>query len=368
MTLGFTPDPNTPLTFLTYAQRFGTFSIGPLPPLSGGLSWTPRYAAHAFSLVAQKLQPVLPLRLDAHVASAGVHNLNQVLEPGERVLVEPVWSNPSTGPFDFSAFLGNFTGPSGATYTISKSDASYGTIPAGQSAGCFSATGNCYEVSVDNPATRPAAHWDATVDEFGNDGNTVGSWTLHIGNSFGDVAPTAPQYRFVETLFHNLITSGCGGGAYCPSQDVTRAQMSVFLLKAKFGASYVPPPATLGVFADVPSNGFAADFIENLYSLGVTGGCGGGNFCPNSSATRAQMAVFLLKTDGGPSYTPPACSVSPFTDVPCSNGFAPWIVELVSRGITAGCAPGLYCPGSSVTRGQMAVFLTTTFLLTLNGI
>ncbi len=36
-------------------------------------------------------------------------------------------------------------------------------------------------------------------------------------------------YRFVETLFHNGITAGCGGGKYCPTSNVTRWQMAVFL-------------------------------------------------------------------------------------------------------------------------------------------
>jgi hypothetical protein len=73
------------------------------------------------------------------------------------------------------------------------------------------------------------------------------------------------------------------------------------------------------------------------------------------------MAVFLLRTAGGPTYVPPACVTPTFSDVPCSSPFARWIEELARRGITAGCGSGLYCPSTPVTRGQMAVFLTTTF-------
>jgi hypothetical protein len=43
------------------------------------------------------------------------------------------------------------------------------------------------------------------------------------------------------------------------------------------------------------------------------------------------------------------------------------VQELVARGITAGCAAGLYCPTDPVTRAQMAVFLTKTFTLALYG-
>jgi hypothetical protein len=73
------------------------------------------------------------------------------------------------------------------------------------------------------------------------------------------------------------------------------------------------------------------------------------------------MAVFLLLAKEGSGYTPPACSTPTFNDVPCSSSFAPWVDELARRGVTGGCGGGAYCPAGSVTRGQMAVFLATTF-------
>ena len=39
------------------------------------------------------------------------------------------------------------------------------------------------------------------------------TWVLHIGESFPDV-PTGHQfYTFIETLFHNGVTSGCAAAA-----------------------------------------------------------------------------------------------------------------------------------------------------------
>jgi hypothetical protein len=54
-----------------------------------------------------------------------------------------------------------------------------------------------------------------------------------------------------------------------------------------------PPPATGTRFADVPASYWAARWIEQLAADGVTGGCGGGNFCPDLAVTRGEMAVFL---------------------------------------------------------------------------
>ena len=53
-----------------------------------------------------------------------------------------------------------------------------------------------------------------------------------------------------------------------------------------------PPPGT-ATFADVPVGDPLHRFVEALVAAGITGGCGGGNYCPNTAITRGQMAVFL---------------------------------------------------------------------------
>jgi hypothetical protein len=71
----------------------------------------------------------------------------------------------------------------------------------------------------------------------------------------------------------------------------------VFLLRAKHGASYNPPAVgdTTG-FVDVPTNYWAAPWIKQLVNEGITVGCGNGNYCPGTSVSRAEMAVFLVRT------------------------------------------------------------------------
>jgi hypothetical protein len=141
--------------------------------------------------------------------------------------------------------------------------------------------------------------------------------------------------------------------------------MAVFLLKSKYGATHVPPPASGSVFLDVPATAFAAAWIEELAALGVTGGCGGGNYCPNNPVTRAQMAIFLLKTYEDSSYVPPAGTGMVFADVPLGAFAGDWIEELYARAITGGCLvnPLRYCPNNANNRQQMAVFLQKTFSL-----
>ncbi len=185
---------------------------------------------------------------------------------------------------------------------------------------------------------------------------------LTQASTFLDVPPSHIFFDYVETLAANGVTSGCAPSYYCPNSPVTRAQMAVFLLKAKLGSSHVPPAATGTVFGDVPASAFGAAWIEELASLGVTSGCGGGMYCPNGAVTRKQMSAFLLKTKFGSAHVPPGVT-GVFADVPMNDSFAPWIEELYDDAITGGCLtnPLRYCPADPNTRGQMAVFLVKAF-------
>ena len=119
--------------------------------------------------------------------------------------------------------------------------------------------------------------------------------TPHHQVLFKDFPSSYWAVSWIEQLANEGITSGCGSGNFCPNDTVTRSQMSVFLLRARHGSSYFPSAPT-GVFKDVPVSYWAAGWVEQLAAEGITSGCGSGNFCPNDTATRAQMAVFLTKT------------------------------------------------------------------------
>ncbi len=305
-----------------------------------------------------------PMEVDARSVTGSVSDANGVLEPGETVQVDPSWENTLVTDHAITGVASSLTGPVGPSYTIDDTSSDYGTVPAESITDCNDATGDCYLMTV--TGTRPQPHWDATFTETVSPDGIAKEWTLHIGESFPDVPKSNQFYRFIETLFHSQVTGGCGLGNYCPGNSVTRAQMAVFLLKARFGTPYVPPPATGTVFNDVTTGTFASAWIEALSGFKVTGGCGSGNYCPNNPVTRAQMAVFLLKSKHGSSYVPPACTGT-FGDVPCPSGFADWIEQLAAEGITGGCGGGNYCPDDPNTRGQMAVFLVKTFGLLLYG-
>ena len=139
--------------------------------------------------------------------------------------------------------------------------------------------------------------------------------------------------------------------------------MAVFLLRGEHGSSYIPPAAT-GVFQDVPTNYWAASWIEQLANEGITSGCSvtPKKYCPSNVVTRDQMAVFLLRVKYGSGYVPPAAT-GVFADVPTNYWASGWIEKLAADGITGGCGNGNYCPSNPVTRDQMAIFLIRNFNL-----
>ena len=181
--------------------------------------------------------------------------------------------------------------------------------------------------------------------------------------SFLDVPDADPYWTAIDAAAMNGLSTGCGSGNFCPSAPNTRSQISVFLLRAKNGAAFAPPPATGAVFGDVPAASFAAAWIEELSREGITSGCGGGSYCPLAPLTRAEMAVMVLKALHGSDFMPPPATGTVFADVPADAFAAAWIEELAAEGIAAGCGGGNFCPDSALTRAQAAALLVHAFLL-----
>ena len=185
---------------------------------------------------------------------------------------------------------------------------------------------------------------------------------LQVGNPFTDVSDTYWAKDYILRLYRAGVTDGCitTPMQYCPDNDVTRAQMAVFLLKSIYYPYRFQPPHTQPTFTDTAGH-WAADWIEALKNEGITEGYPDGTYRPDQGVTRAEMAVFLLRAEHGASYTPTAVAHSRFNDVPDEHWAKNWIEALADEGITAGYPDGGYHPDQIVTRAEMAVFLIRTF-------
>ena len=114
--------------------------------------------------------------------------------------------------------------------------------------------------------------------------------------AFADVPAASPFCRWVEELFRRGVVTGCGGGNYCPLNSATREQMSVFVLRTLDPALNPPACVPPNLFLDVPETSPFCKWIEELANRAVVTGCGGGNYCPTADVTREQLSVFLAVT------------------------------------------------------------------------
>jgi hypothetical protein len=287
----------------------------------------------------------VPTEAGARISATATDPAGNTSEFSQRL---PFSVTPTAGP-----------GAGGTAITVKGTDFAAGAAVTvgGQPATAVNVV-NHTTLTATTPALPPGVANDIVVT---NTDGTTGSLAKAFVSAFLDVPSGQQFYSYVTTLVSNAITAGIGGGNYGVNQSTLRQQMAVFLLKAKLGLCYVPPPCA-GTFADVPCTLVFAPWIEDLAARGITGGCGGNNYCPLNPVRRDQMAVFLLKTKYGSSYVPPPCD-GDFLDVACPSTFADWIEQLAAEQITGGCGGGNYCPLNPNTRGQMAVFIVKTFAL-----
>jgi hypothetical protein len=240
--------------------------------------------------------------------------------------------------------------------------------------GSWTSTGTLTEDGVTGLPNNTTYYWQVRASNAGGETHADGgAWWSFRTPTFADVPYDHPLWQYIEAFYAEGITTGCGVSPliYCPESVVTRAAMAVFLLRAKYGAGYAPPPAT-HTFADLPVAGkeWQEAWVDQFYLEGITTGCGTGPliYCPENPVTRAAMAVFILRAIEGPSYTPPPASHF-FADLPVAGKewMEPWVDEFYRRGITTGCGTGplIYCPEDAVKRQAMAAFIVRAFSIPL---
>lgn len=192
---------------------------------------------------------------------------------------------------------------------------------------------------------------------------TIANQTFNIlqGAAFVDVPLGALFYDEIGRLSARGITVGCGGGFYCPNDFVLRDQMAAFIIRVLGDTSPYTPAGQR--FTDVPPSNPFYSFIEQMAVRQITSGCGGGNYCPSQQVLRDQMAAFIIRSLGELSPPTPGSQrfndVPPGS--PFYNFIDRMAVLNITSGCSS--SPPLYCPSDPVTRAQMAAFLVRAFNL-----
>jgi hypothetical protein len=314
--------------------------IGVYRSTDGGTSWTPFSSGlprvAVFDMAIQATNRVL--RIATHGRGIWEISLSQFA------------MDKLSQSFTASGGMGtvNVTGPNGPTWTATTTEP-WITINAPGPG-----TGN-------GTVTYTVASHSATTRRVGTITIANQTFTVLQGAAFLDVPVGHPFYEVIGKLSARNVTSGCGSGNYCPAQVVTREQMAAFIIRSL--GDFDPPTPPSQRFTDVPSSNPFYSYIEQMAVRQITSGCGGGNYCPASSVTREQMAAFIIKGVGEfMPPTPPMQrfdDVPPSN--PFYNFIDRMAVLNITAGCSA--SPPLYCPANSVTREQMAAFLVKAFNL-----
>ncbi|MBF0370650.1 MAG: S-layer homology domain-containing protein [Magnetococcales bacterium] len=191
------------------------------------------------------------------------------------------------------------------------------------------------------------------------------------GSAFTDVTSDHWAYDDIGTLASTSITSGCDSENYCPDNTLQRSEMAIFLLRAMYGSDYAPPTGTGTVFEDVSSSYWAGSYVEKFADLGITSGCDASNYCPSREITRAEMAIFLVRAKYGTDYVPSAATGTVYGDISSDYWAGAYIETLANDGYLDGTiepgreceGEGYFCPSLTINRAEMAVFLVQTFEL-----
>jgi hypothetical protein len=311
--------------------------------------------------LAAEACPAAAVAMSLAVDAAG----NGVLDPNEPpVIMAPSWRNPGGAAIpNLTGTASNFTGPAGGTYTISDSTASYGTVAAGATATCT----DCYGIGV-TAAARPVLHWDAAITETLSVGAIEDWTLHIGGTFDDVSTTSPFYRFIETLLHHGVTGGCSATGYCPLSNTTREQMAVFVLIAKEGAGYAPPACAPPNLFSDVPETSPFCRFIEELANRQVVAGCGPNLYCPTANVTREQMSIFVLRTLDTTLNPPACVAGSEmFNDVPSSSPFCRWIEELARRGVVTGCGGGAYCPTAPVTREQMGVFISVTFGLTLYG-
>ncbi len=175
----------------------------------------------------------------------------------------------------------------------------------------------------------------------------------------------------VNCLAYYGVTKGTTATTYSPGDDVTRAQMALFLARSAAAAGVVlkasPPDAG---FTDIGGLSAEAQLaINQLADAGIVKGKTATTYGPAQTVWRQQMALFLTRFlgkavvgPGGNALGTAATSGSPFTDLGNTTVEASKAINQAwDLGIAAGTTTTTFDPLGNVNRGQMSSFLTRLY-------
>ncbi len=210
---------------------------------------------------------------------------------------------------------------------------------------------------------------------------TFGDVPYSYSETLGGV--TYRLHDYVQALYNAGLTAGTSASPplYSPTLNLDRSMAAVFILRANYGTSYVPPSAPWNTFTNESwaNNAYAQKWAEGLYQAHLTAGCQASplKYCPDNTLARVEGVVFALHMkydyfDGGNlvSYVPPAATGTVFADLTDTSYWGTkWAEKAYADGLLPSCGTSggkpLFCPLDPVDRAWAAYMIVKAKALAL---
>lgn len=210
---------------------------------------------------------------------------------------------------------------------------------------------------------------------------------------YGDARPTTfndVPYSYTETLggttyyLHDYIQALYNAGLtvgtttnppnYSPTLTLDRSMSAVFILRANYGTSYIPPVAPWNTFLNESwsNNAYAQKWAEGMWKAHLTSGCQTNplKYCPDRTLPRVEGIVFALHMkydyfddeNNLVSYVPPPATGTVFADMTDTSYWGTkWAEAGYAEGILPACGTQdgkpLFCPLDPVNRAWAAYMI-----------
>ncbi len=185
-------------------------------------------------------------------------------------------------------------------------------------------------------------------------------WAIPL---FDDVPITHWACGEIMACVEGQVVAGFGDNTYQPSSPVTRDQMAVYIARAAGWVGIDDDMITAAdLFPDVTAGFWAGTAIQACLDNNVVTGFGDGNYHPEQTVTRDQMAVYIARAMGWVDIAEDMTTAPElFSDVPAGYWAGTAIQACVDNTVVQGYGDGTYEPEGEVTREQMAVYIARAY-------
>lgn len=174
--------------------------------------------------------------------------------------------------------------------------------------------------------------------------------------AFTDVKAGDWYYTAVQTAYAKGLIKGTTATTFEPGATMTRGMVVTILYRLAGN-----PEHGAGAFADVPEDAWYADAVSWADEHGIAVGYGDGNFGPEDTITREQLATILLRYERKIMGNGTASWIFPLSTFADGATVSPWASDgmcwCVETGLIRGKGAGRLDPQAGATRAEAAAVL-----------